>query len=152
MSIEEYTRTNVLFQVAHLYGRDVSILKHASKLTINDVQFEKIKKDFYSDRSNMPLQTLRRECDEQYLKYNYNKIELSQSLAAITNHKEFPNDLTDPDQTFIGRGFFILWLRGGEQNKPTAIFDVSMEINTSKEWVVENERKFFEVIHEVLVQ
>jgi hypothetical protein len=150
MDVEKYRRTNVLFQVAHLYGRDVSILKHVSKSAINDIQFEQIKKYFYSDRSNMPLQTLRRECDEQYLQSNKN--ELSQSLASITNNKEFPKDLTDPDQTFIGRGFFILWLRGGEQNKPSAIFDVSMEINASKEWVVENERKFFEVIHEVLVQ
>lgn len=148
--IEKSILSNVLFLVAHLYGPEVSRLKLVSKTSLNDKQFEKIKKNFYNDIPNIPLQTLRRESDEQYMLCN--QIKLSETLASITKHPEFPEDLVDPDQTFLARGFYILWLRDYYKSTPSKIFDLSMEINTCKEWVVKNERKFFEVIHGCLCQ
>ena len=103
----------------------------------------------------LSVATLRRLCDELYLK-SYEQ--LAKRYWFIIECPDFPKEISDPEggteyNPLLGKGFKIWFTSGGEKNKPTIIFYNLLRENMREhyiEWAENNEKKFFVCILKAL--
>jgi hypothetical protein len=125
------------------------------------LEIERNRADYYSQPpENLSIATLRRLCDELYL--SMTPEQLGQRYGFLNESGDFPKEISDPDNgtaynPWLGRGFIIFFGRGGEENKPTNMFDNILRqqmdyVNPEwyPEWAERNERKFFENVFKAL--
>ena len=131
--------------------------------------------NYYNNVPNMSLATLRRErnpdiipqmtiqqlrtlSDELYLTMTPNELR-NRYNHFLQNNQDFPEEINDPNNVSIGRGprgrgFYVLWDRGGIENSPTNLFDhhLRLKIEHYQEWWREYyERMYFETIYRALI-
>jgi len=134
------------------------------------------RRKYYEDVPNMSLATLRREqnldfipqmtiqqlrelSDDLYLTMDPN--ELVNRGKNILLDPNFPEKIKDTEDEIYGnlaKAFFILWEKGGDENKPTTLFDEIFPLNILERyahhydvWRENNERKYFEAIYRALI-
>jgi len=127
-----------------------------SKNIMQPLEIEKNRADYYSQPpEKLSTATLRRLCDELYLSMTPEQLEMRRGF--LTEYKDFPEEISVPDSRFnnpwLGIGFYLFFGRGGEQYKPTNLFDNILPqalLEHYAEWAKKNERKFFENVFKAL--
>ena len=160
----------------HGFGREVARVRESNgNSVLSPDALATARMDYYNDVPNMALATLRRErnpdiipqmtveqlrtlSDELYLTMTPNELR-NRYNHFLRNNPNFPEEINDPDSgpeynLWLGRGFYVLWERGGIVNSPTNLFDgvLRLKIEHYQEWWREYyERMYFETIYRALI-
>ena len=102
------------------------------------------------------IQELKNLCDKEYLTKSPSELIVR---FRFLRESKFPQELLDPDDNYMARGFYMIFPKGGGDNIPSKIFDIFISINSESccgisfsDFKEHNELKFYLEIYYVLTK
>lgn len=149
------TPPKTIFDLAHVLSHHDDSTFGAFALTgkhlIDPVNLDRLKTLYYSKAQGMKIDHLKEESDRLYLSMSPQELKIRFEYLKGGN---FPAELliSITNDSYLARGFFLMWSRGGEMHKPTNIMnnDLSINIDNFDHWKEKNERRFYESIYTAL--
>lgn len=123
---------------------------------IPEDSFQRMRADYFADIPNMSLDTLKRRCDELFLSMTEAQRAARYPLIIQAyRNEEFPLFPFNPDPKHPYGGINALyfseyWRRGGEEHKPSLMFDMLIDERAFKA-TPRNTRQYYETLYKILM-